>query len=58
MDNEKKKSYKIEKTVYQDQMKVIDIQEDKIIFMITFNSGVCLEEKEELMNKIHSVLNS
>lgn len=53
-----KKQYRVEKTIYQDQRKVIDIQSDKPIFTITFSEKISFEQKEEIMLKIHSILNT
>ena len=53
-----KKQYRVEKTIYQDQRKVIDIQSDKPIFTITFSEKISFEQKEEIMLKINSILNT
>lgn len=57
-NSSKKKNFRIEKTVYQDQRKVIDIEQDKAIFTITFSDGVSMDEKEQIMIKINNALNS
>lgn len=58
INNSKKKNFRIEKTVYQDQRKVIDIEQDKAIFTITFSDEIGIDEKEEIMVKINNALNT
>lgn len=58
INNSKKKNFRIEKTVYQDQRKVIDIEQDKAIFTITFSDEIGMDEKEEIMVKINNALNT
>jgi hypothetical protein len=53
-----KKSYRIEKTLYKDQMIVIHIQKDKAILSITFAENISMDEKEEIILKIKNALNS
>ena len=57
MINNNKKSYRIEKTKDKYKFKVIDKQQDTPVFTITFVEGLSFEEKEEIINKINSVLN-
>ena len=57
LDN-KKTSYRIEKTIYKEQLKVVDSQRDMAVFTITFNDELSFEEKEQITLKINSVLNS
>lgn len=58
MEEELKRSYRVEKTVYQDTRKVIDKEHDKVVFTITFSNEISMAEKEEIMQKIHTILNS
>lgn len=57
MINDNKKSYRIEKTKDKYKLKVIDKQQDKPVFTITFVEELSFEEKEEIIIKINSVLN-
>ena len=54
----KKTSYRIEKTIYKEQLKVIDSQKDMAVFTITFNDELSFQDKEQIMLKINSILNS
>lgn len=58
MENNKIKSYRIEKTVYKDQVRVIDIEKDIAILTITFSEDISMDEKKEITNKINKTLNS
>ena len=57
MNNDNKKSYRIEKTKDKYKLKVIDKQQDKPVFTITFVEELSFEEREEIIIKINSVLN-
>ena len=57
MINNNKKSYRIEKTKYKYKFKVVDKQQDKAVFTITFVEELSFEEKEEIIIKINSILN-
>jgi len=57
MNNDNKKSYRIEKTKDKYKLKVIDKQQDKPVFTITFVEEMSFEEREEIIIKINSVLN-
>jgi hypothetical protein len=57
MNDDNKKSYRIEKTKDRYKFKIIDKQQDKPVFTITFVEELSFEEKEQIMIKINSVLN-